>query len=106
MNVGYADARGSIMMFCDSDDLYPDGAYQPTGSIFADHPEYDGVCGIFSTIDRKGNLIAKMQCGDDPAEITNELISGKLRTSFCTYASTVIVGAEGWSVSRIFRGWL
>ena len=86
MNVGYADARGSIMMCCDSDDLYPDARISQQAKFLQSHPEYDGVCGIFSTIDTNGKLVAKMQSGDDPSEITNELINGKLRTSFCTYA--------------------
>ena len=86
MNAGYAEARGSIIMCCDSDDIFPAGRIRQQTQFLERHSEYDAVCGKFSTIDSKGNLVAEMQCGNTPAEITEELINGKLRTSFCTYA--------------------
>jgi glycosyltransferase involved in cell wall biosynthesis len=86
MNVGYAEARGSIIMCCDADDLFPTARISRQVQFLKSHPEYEGVCGIFSTIDSKGNFVAQMQCGDAPAEITDELVNGILRTSFCTYA--------------------
>jgi glycosyltransferase involved in cell wall biosynthesis len=86
MNAGLAHARGSIIMICDSDDIFPSSRIRHQVQWLQSHPEYGGVCGNFSTTDSEGNLIAEMQCGDAPAEITNELINGKLRTSFCTYA--------------------
>ena len=86
MNAGLAHARGVIIMICDSDDLYPPARIRRQVEWLESHPEYGGVCGSFSTMDSQGNLIAEMQCGDAPAEITNELINGKLRTSLCTYA--------------------
>jgi glycosyltransferase involved in cell wall biosynthesis len=86
MNAGLANARGSIIMICDSDDLYPGTRIRSQVRWLDSHPEYDGICGKFTTIDSKGNLIAEMQSGDAALEITNELINGKLRTSFCTYA--------------------
>lgn len=86
MNAGFGDARGAIVMFCDSDDLYSRGRIRSQARWLESHPEYDGVCGIFSTIDSKGKFIAQMQCGDTPADITDELANGKMRTSLCTYA--------------------
>jgi len=86
MSVGFADATGDILMFCDSDDLYPEGRICRQADWLQSHPEYDGVCGQFSTIDRDGKPVTKMQSGDAPADITDELRNGKLRTSFCTYA--------------------
>jgi len=86
MNAGLAHASGSIVMICDSDDLYPDGRISRQVEWLCSHPEYDAVCGDYSTIDDRGNLIAELRCGDKQAEITDELLGGKLRTSFCTYA--------------------
>ena len=86
MNAGLDHARGSIIMICDSDDLYPPARIRHQVQWLESHPEYGGVCGSYSTIDSEGNLITEMQCGDAPAEITDELINGKLRTSLCTYA--------------------
>ena len=86
MNVGFGDARGEILMFCDADDAYPDKRIDVQARWLQSHPEYDGVCGTFSTIDRKGKFVARMQSGDTEIEITDELMKGHLRTSFCTYA--------------------
>lgn len=86
MNAGLADARGSIIMRCDSDDAYPNARISQQALWLQNHPEYDGVCGAFSTIDGEGNVVATMESGDAPAEITDELINGKVRTHFCTYA--------------------
>jgi glycosyltransferase involved in cell wall biosynthesis len=86
LNIGLANARGSIIMECDSDDLYPPARISRQVQWLESHPEYGAVCGSFSTIDSEGNPIADMQCGDSPAEISNELINGKIRTHFCTYA--------------------
>ena len=86
MNAGYAAARGSIIMCCDSDDLFPDGRIDRQAQWLDSHPEYDAICGGFSTIDSKGSLVALLQCGDTFAEITDELVKGIVRTHFCTYA--------------------
>jgi GT2 family glycosyltransferase len=86
MNAGLASVNGSIIMICDADDLYPAGRISQQIRWLNDHPDCDAVCGSYSTIDSGGNLVARMQCGDSPVEITDELINGKLRTSFCTYA--------------------
>ena len=86
MNVGFGDARGEILMFCDADDAYPDARIRLQAHWLQSHPDYAGVCGTFSTIDRKGKFVARMQSGDKEIEITDELMKGHLRTSFCTYA--------------------
>ena len=86
MNAGLAAARGSIIMECDADDLYPKHRIKQQVRWLDSHPEHDAVCGSFSTIDHKGDLIAHLECGADPADITHELIDGKVRTHLCTYA--------------------
>jgi glycosyltransferase involved in cell wall biosynthesis len=97
MNVGFSNARGAILMFCDSDDLYPEGRIRQQVEWLRAHPDHDGICGIFSTIDRKGKLVANMQTGDTTAEISGELVNGKLRTSLCTYAvRSTLIQKVGW----------
>ena len=86
VNVGLEEAQGSIIMRCDADDIYPSDRIYEQAMWLAGHPEYDAVCGGFSTIDQAGNLVAEPQCGTSPAEITAELAAGKTRTHFCTYA--------------------
>ena len=92
MNAGYAAARGSIIMLCDADDYYPDTRIGRQVEWLRLHPEYDGLCGGYSTVDENGNFLAKFECGDAEADITGELLKGHLRTSYCTYAvrSTLI----------------
>jgi glycosyltransferase involved in cell wall biosynthesis len=86
MNAGYSAARGSIIMCCDADDYYPEARIARQVEWLQQHPEYDGICGGFSSVDEKDNFLTKMQCGETETEITEELLSGHLRTSYCTYA--------------------
>ena len=84
-------------MRCDADDLYPKGRIRRQVRWLEANPEYDAVCGTFSTIDHKGRLITQMRCGAAPAEITDELIHGKIRTSLCTYAiRKSLIAKVGW----------
>jgi glycosyltransferase involved in cell wall biosynthesis len=86
MNIAFAKAGSDIIMYCDSDDLYPAARIGQQIAWLESHPECDAVCGNYSTIDSNGNLIATMQCGDIAADITDELKNGKVRTHLCTYA--------------------
>ena len=86
LNAGLAEVRGSIVMRCDADDLYPEPRIRQQVRWLQSHPEYDAVCGTYSTIAPRGNLITELQCGANPADITTELIDGNIRTHLCTYA--------------------
>ena len=103
MNAGYAAARGSIIMLCDSDDVYPDARIREQMLFLHSHPEYDGVCGKFSTIDKSGKFVAEMQSGDVPLEITEELRNGKLRTSLCTYAVRLALAKKAGCFREFFE---
>ncbi len=98
LNVGLAAARGAVVMRCDADDLYPEGRISQQSRWLAEHSEYDAVCGAFSTIDPSGRLIAHLDTGGDPLEITKELASGTVRTHLCTYAirSSLVQKLEGF----------
>ena len=86
LNEGLSKAIGSIIMRCDADDLYPPLRIKQQSHWLDSHPEFDAVCGSFSTIDTKGRLITEMNCGREQADITDELRAGTTRTSFCTFA--------------------
>ena len=86
LNTGLAEVRGSIVMRCDADDLYPEPRIRQQVRWLQGHPEYDAVCGAFSTITPRGNPITELQCGDHSSDITAELIGGVIRTHLCTYA--------------------
>lgn len=99
MNTGLAAARGEIVMQCDADDLYPPGRIGYQVAWLQAHPEYDAVCGAFSTIDASGRAVADFSAGaEDPSalEIGPELRGGTTRTSLCTYAiRRAALGAVG-----------
>lgn len=86
MNIGLTATRGPIVMCCDADDLYPAMRIRQQVAWLQKYPDFDGVCGNFSTIDAHGNLIAEMGCGHAAADITSELSNGRLRTHLGTYA--------------------
>ena len=86
LNAGLAEVRGSIVMRCDADDSYPEPRIRRQAQWLRSHPEYDAVCGTYSTITSRGNLITELQCGANPTDITAELIDGIIRTHLCTYA--------------------
>lgn len=90
VNTGLTAARGGIVMQCDADDLLPAGRICDQLAWLQSHPEYDAVCGPFSTIDSSGRVVADFSA-DAPAEpaaeeLTQELCAGTTRTSLCTYA--------------------
>ncbi len=86
MNAGLAAACGEIIMRCDADDLYTPQRIARQVLWLSEHPEFEAVCGNYSTIDPKGRLITNFKCGEEVKEITEELRSGITRTHFGTYA--------------------
>ena len=86
LNVGLAVAKGDIVMRCDADDLYPPGRIKEQVAWLDANPEYAAVCGGFSTIDTDGRLVTVLVASDTPEDITDELNSGRTRTTLCSYA--------------------
>lgn len=86
LNAGLAAAKSDIIMRCDADDHYPPGRIATQANWLSQHPEYDAVCGGFSTIDLAGRLIAQFDVHSNAREITDELRNGITSTHFCTYA--------------------
>jgi glycosyltransferase involved in cell wall biosynthesis len=96
LNMALSKVQGEIVMRCDADDLYPPNRIAQQVDWLLSHPEFDAVCGNFSTIDSYGHNVLTMSCGDEPAEITEELHEGITRSHLCTYAiRTEILQAIG-----------
>jgi glycosyltransferase involved in cell wall biosynthesis len=98
MNSGLSAARGELLMECDADDLYPPGRISAQARWLQRHPQFDAVCGSFSTIDAASRPVADLLAtiGTSQAEITAELLQGVTRTHFCTYAlRAAVVRAVG-----------
>jgi glycosyltransferase involved in cell wall biosynthesis len=86
-NAALAEARGELVARCDADDLYPPGRLAWQVRWLAEHPEFGAVCGRFTTMTPKGEVVSVLTCGGDAAEeVTGELLAGATRTSFCTFA--------------------
>jgi GT2 family glycosyltransferase len=87
LNTALAAARGAVVARCDADDLYPPGRLREQLDWLDRHPDFAAVCGTFTTISRRGLLVAELHCGRRAQEITAELASGTVRTHFATFAT-------------------
>jgi len=84
-NAGLAVAEGAFMARCDADDAFSPGRLEAQLNWLQQHPEFGAICGGFATIAQKGEFIRNLDCGAQAAEITDELRSGRTRTSLCTW---------------------
>lgn len=87
LNTAFSRVQGEIVMRCDADDLYPPDRIAQQVQWLKSNPDFGAVCGNFSTIDSQGKVVLAMGCGDEPADITEELLDGITRVHFCTYAT-------------------
>jgi len=88
-NLALSLAKGKYVCNCDSDDLYPENRLDWQVKWMEDHPGFDAVCGTYSTMDPRGNILSEFDCGQVGANIGNELLLGKTRTSFCTFLTKI-----------------
>ncbi len=86
LNLGFEAAKGEILMRCDADDVYPPGRIAHQVNWLGRNPEFGAVCGNYSTIDSRGALVVRHDCGREATEITQELRNGVTRTHLCTFA--------------------
>lgn len=86
MNSGLAAARGEIIMRCDADDLYPPNRLKTHANWLVNNPDYGAICGNYSAVGSRGELVIQFNCGEVAEEITHELQNGITRTHLCTYA--------------------
>lgn len=86
LNIGLEATRGEIIMRCDADDYYPKTRIQQQYQFLSKHTEFIAVCGSFATVDPKGNLVSRLNCGEEAIEITEELLKGITRTHLGTFA--------------------
>jgi len=97
-NAGLSVARGDILTRCDADDLLPPDCIRWRVEWLRDHPEFGAVSASFSTVTRKGKLVAALSCGTVGEEITHELRAGVTRNHFCTFAirMAIVRRVGGW----------
>jgi hypothetical protein len=86
LNIGLDAAQGEIIMRCDADDVYPAQRIARQADWLVKHPDFDAVCGSYSTIDATGQPVVTFNCGDRSEDITQELRNGITRTHLCSFA--------------------
>ncbi|MEY8213088.1 MAG: glycosyltransferase family A protein [Colwellia sp.] len=96
-NIALNIAKGKYIANCDADDLYPEDRLAWQVSYLEVNKACDAVCGTYSTMDSNGVVISQFNCGKEPDNISHELVTGKTRTSFCTFLTRreVLLGVEG-----------
>jgi glycosyltransferase involved in cell wall biosynthesis len=97
-NTALMQAKGKYIANCDADDLYPEDRLSWQVNYLEQNKESDAVCGTYSTMDSKGAVISQFNCGEDPESLSKELLTGKTRTSFCTFLTRreVLIEADGY----------
>lgn len=96
LNAGLAAATGPLLARCDADDLYPADRLEKQVAWMSAHGDFAAVCGSFESLTHAGKLVSVFECGDQPAEITAELRTGRTRTHLGTFLTrTEIVRAVG-----------
>jgi glycosyltransferase involved in cell wall biosynthesis len=89
-NAGLAAAAGRLFVQCDADDVLPPDRIARQVAYLAAHPDVAAVCGGLSTMDPAGRPVMTYRpAGSGVEDITAELLEGRTRTSFCTYAVPV-----------------
>lgn len=96
-NTALMQAKGKYIANCDADDLYPEDRLSWQVNYLEQNKECDAVCGTYSTMDFKGAVISQFNCGEEPENLSKELLTGKTRTSFCTFLTRrdVLIGVDG-----------
>lgn len=88
-NAGLAAARGEIVMRCDADDLFLEGRVAQQVAWLDAHPDYGAICGGFSILSQSGERVRELPTEAEPADITDELLGARVRTTFCSFATRV-----------------
>lgn len=78
-------AKGEFIVNIDSDDICPPNRIEKQINWLSRHREFGAVCGSYTAINSKGRIIRNYECGDIEEEITEEIKTGKLRTTLCSY---------------------
>ena len=85
INKALEAAKGEFVVNIDSDDICPAKRIEKQINWLSKHREFGAVCGSYTAINSKGRIIRQYECGDIEEEITEEIKTGKLRTTLCSY---------------------
>ena len=105
LNLGVSQARGSIIMRCDADDIYPADRIRQQAIWLQQFPQHDAVCGGYQSIDAKGQPVALFGVAGvrESEDIEAELRIGVTRTSLCTFAMRASAVARAGGFREFFE---
>lgn len=91
-------SKGKYLCICDSDDLFPEDRLVWQVVFLEQNNDIDAICGTYSTMNPKGKVLSQFDCGSEKEEISKELLTGKTRTSLCTFliSRNVIIEMDGF----------
>jgi len=79
--------KGKYVSNCDADNLYTIDRLIGQVEWLDSNDDYAAICGNYSSMDEKGRIVSHFECGLKGEDISKELLSGKTRTSFCTFVT-------------------
>lgn len=99
LNVAYSAISGDIVMRCDGDDFYPPQRISEQVAWLDQHPDFGAVCGTYSMIDERGNMVFdRYYEADNAEEVTQHLRNRYTPSHVCAYAvRTDVLQAMGGS---------
>jgi glycosyltransferase involved in cell wall biosynthesis len=86
-NTGLREARAPIFIQSDGDDRMTPDRIARQVAFLNQNPRVGAVGSGMSTMDPAGRPVMNFRGSGQPEDITAELLSGKTRTSFCTFAA-------------------
>jgi len=93
-NLALSVAKGKYIANCDADDLFPANRLSWQVDFLDENSEYAAVCGTYSTMNANGKVLSQFDCGQNAEGLSDELLDGRVRTSFCTFLTRYDVLTE------------
>lgn len=83
-NTGFNVCEGRYVARCDADDRFRPGRLARQVAWLDSNRDFAAVCSGFETVGPDGTVAARLSEAES-MEITEELLAGRTRTTFCTY---------------------
>ncbi|HEX8521011.1 MAG TPA: glycosyltransferase family A protein [Tepidisphaeraceae bacterium] len=85
LNRGLQEVKGDYFCRCDADDLFSPNRFAWQKQWLQEHPEFGAICGAYVTVDEDLKPVADHVWKPQPAEVTQDLRSGRGSTHLGTF---------------------